>query len=493
VRPGILNTFLHWILVGVFRGQRYFPKLRLSAGDGFIGLKVAEERTTATNPPIKINEVDVEDITLERELEIPRSVILQIEELAKLEPMLFAPGRKTLGNLRVINTIDTLATTGIAISEIDKISQMPQTLILVPHFVIGGADHYTANLVSIINREGGGPVLVIATSPEAEFNNEELSLEMVQAYAAVEIALWKDIATNRSNDPRTLALFINALSPKRLVIVQSDLAFRTLENYGLPLSSRIQIFCAYFSMDNSVFSYQYGIRYFRTVADYSSSFSDNEITLQNLKRLNPFANVREIPTVIGFGRDNSASSKNWKRRNSPVQPRYIWLSRLEEEKGTAVLSRLADLLPDSKFDVFGPMQGKSLAELGLEKQNISYLGVIPSISQLSLDDYDGFVFTSLSEGNPITVLEMAALGIPIVSTKVGSLEKVFSEEEIHFVDCSTPIGKMAESFAQKLSTLRNLPEGTVNSRVSRTQKIVLETHSESAVSEIVREFFEIKG
>jgi glycosyltransferase involved in cell wall biosynthesis len=493
VKSGIPFTFLHWLFIGSFKGKRFFPKLKLTAGSGFIGLRVAQKINTTQDIQLDEDEITSNDATQEQGLKTPEEVILQIEEMAKLEPMLFAPGRKTLRKLPVIKTIDTLATTGVDITEIEKVCPAPETLVLVPHFVIGGADHYTANLVSLINKETGGPVLVVATSPEAVFEEENLSLEMVQAYSTVKIALWKNIATNGCGNPRTLALFINAVSPKRLVIVQSDLAFSALERHGRSLSSRMKIYCAYFSMDNSLFSYQYGIRYFRTVADYSASFTDNETTLQTLKRLNPFAKLREIPTIIDVGIEENPSTKIWKQRKQATQPRYIWLSRLEEEKGTGLLSQLSDLLPEAVFDLFGPMQEKSLAELGLEKQNVKYLGVIPSVSELNLSDYDAFIFTSLSEGNPVVVLEMAALGIPIISTKVGSLDKVFSDNEIDFVDCSSTTAEMANAFLQKLNTLRNLSKTTVSERVSKTRGIVLAKHSEPVIREIVGDFFEIKN
>jgi glycosyltransferase involved in cell wall biosynthesis len=148
-------------------------------------------------------------------------------------------------------------------------------------------------------------------------------------------------------------------------------------------------------------------------------------------------------------------------------------------------------MPHVEIHVFGPLQTESIAELGLLSSNITYRGQIESIFEMDYSRYSAFIFTSKTEGNPLIVLEMAALGLPIVSTKVGDLSSTFSDNEIDFVDPSLSAEGQAREFVEYLSAISRLASVDREVRVERAASAVKRKHSEKAVMSEIRRIFEI--
>jgi glycosyltransferase involved in cell wall biosynthesis len=416
---------------------------------------------------------------------VPGYIIDYIYDFSEYEPAVLAPGRKTLPSLSVVDPSDIKRATGFDILKIEKLQKNPATIVIVPHFVIGGADQYTANLVKGLNSSGLGPIRVIATLPNAEFDTSKLSKEIINAYGESEIVLWKDVATISSENPFHLALYLHGIGATRIINIQSDLGFKALNRYGKALSSQSKLFAAYFTADVSAFAGLYSVRYFRKLSKIVTAITDNETTASQLRELDQDSNIEVMPTEITLTPHPSKRHK----AGTQEQQRFVWISRLDSFKGTRVLGHLADLMPDIQIDVFGPFEGTSLRDLGLEKPNISYGGVIESISHHNFGLYDGFIFTSSFEGNPLIVLEMAVVGLPIISTNVGNLPREFSNGEIMFVDRQGKEEVQAKEFAKHIKSLRTLSIQQIDDLIERTRRKVLEVHSEASNRKRIQEVF----
>jgi glycosyltransferase involved in cell wall biosynthesis len=61
--------------------------------------------------------------------------------------------------------------------------------------------------------------------------------------------------------------------------------------------------------------------------------------------------------------------------------------------------------------------------------NVAMLGKFKSLGDLPIADYDSYVFTTSAEGLPVVLLEMTALGLPIIAPDVGGIGE--------FVDSTT--------------------------------------------------------
>ena len=486
VRAGKFRPFLHWLFVGIFRGNKYFPKIRPFIGQDSIGFRFGNniqrlevlELQNINETPLKISS-------------IPSYIIDELNEISLYEPAILAPGRNSIPWLPVLDTLDLEARTGLVPEKLNDLGPQPETIVLVPHFVIGGADHYTANLVQGLMKLGLGPVQVIATLPHADFDQKKLSKEIIDAYGGVEIVIWSQLATHGSDNPLVLASYLHATGATRLINIQSDLGFRVFSKYGKALSQKSKLFSAFFSMDTSVFSKQYGAVYFRSVSKSSTVFSDNHKTVAILKELNPSAELEVLPTIIPESKQPFPPNGNLSSNGGVKQTRLIWISRLERAKGTDILGKIAQLMPHVQIDVFGPLQTESIAELGLSSSNLTYRGQIESIFEMDYSRYSAFIFTSQTEGNPLIVLEIAAMGLPIVSTAVGDLSSTFTDNEIDFVDPSlTPEGQALE-FVGYVNDITQLEDVDREVRIERAASAVKSKHSEKKVITEIRRIFEI--
>ena len=67
-------------------------------------------------------------------------------------------------------------------------------------------------------------------------------------------------------------------------------------------------------------------------------------------------------------------------------------------------------------------------EYGLDQDNINLCGVLADPSSVRPDRYGAFLFTSEYEGLPNILLEIGALGLPIVGSAVGGVTEVLRPE-----------------------------------------------------------------
>lgn len=115
---------------------------------------------------------------------------------------------------------------------------------------------------------------------------------------------------------------------------------------------------------------------------------------------------------------------------------FLFVGRLSEEKNIPLLLEVFSNLERCKLLIIGKDTTENLEFISkIEKNsspNIIYLGAKENIA-----DYmrcsDALVITSISEGLPIVALEALSIGLPILSTPVGSLKKIIIDWENGFL------------------------------------------------------------
>lgn len=159
----------------------------------------------------------------------------------------------------------------------------------------------------------------------------------------------------------------------------------------------------------------------------------------------PADKVHLIP--CGVPVDAFSYSRPQKRDNLAL--RFIAVSRLVEKKGYAytfkAFKKVLDELPEARLDIYGDGRLRNellelVEELGLSEKVIFHGGVSVEEVRRAMTEADIFVQHSIvasngdAEGSPVSSMEAAAMGLPIVATvSPGFVDQVMDGETGYLV------------------------------------------------------------
>jgi len=170
-----------------------------------------------------------------------------------------------------------------------------------------------------------------------------------------------------------------------------------------------------------------------------------------LKHKNVNENIRVIPN----GADVRKLKIKYKKSKTQIKNKKIkllFIGRLEEIKGVDILlkalGKVKDKLPKFELRIVGEGSQKK----GLEKlmhrldlcKQVKFLG--RKIGQKLTEEYqeaDLFVLPSRSEGQPLTLLEAWAAGLPVLATSVGDNPRMVIEGKNGFLVKAGNVGSLS--------------------------------------------------
>lgn len=128
---------------------------------------------------------------------------------------------------------------------------------------------------------------------------------------------------------------------------------------------------------------------------------------------------------------------NYGKGRYHVKTTFLFVGRLEKQKGLIYLINAAKILKSKKdFDIILVGEGTesdNLNKIGQEFGIGDILKFKGKITEQALNEYylecDVFVLPSIWEGMPLTLLEAAAAGMPIIASNIGGISSIFAHEE----------------------------------------------------------------
>ena len=127
----------------------------------------------------------------------------------------------------------------------------------------------------------------------------------------------------------------------------------------------------------------------------------------------------------------------------------------------SVLDKLKKQYPDASLTLVGPFEPEYKNQLdakikirGLEKQ-VTFTGLLSNSKWVSLAaTHNIFINTTTLDNAPVSVMEAAALGLPVVSTNVGGIPYLMEDEkEILLVNAGD-----AEAMNKQITRLMQSPD-----------------------------------
>lgn len=466
----------HWLEHGIYEGRLPTEDAMVLRGDAARQVR---------GPAWRSHVWRGEPIAIRMKVPLPPQLLRQIMDQARHDPAILAPGARAIPNLRNFSGNGLLERDGIDFPALfAAIETQPSTVLVIPMLGVGGAEKYSANLLAALRAAGGGTALIVVTDQTSEDVPGWDRLAILSGFRGIPVLFWRDFcAYDGHRNVALFAQFLNALRPKRLVVINARIGYEAVLRFGRGLSQVSQIACAYFSMGVEGLGVPYGTRYPGHTWPFAIMLTDNMPMAEHMQTLYgnlPGPGVAVLPASITPANEPMFAARLESRRHRAGTRqgncRWLWVSRVERFKGTALLAELARLRPDDQFDVFGPLQN-SPQELGLILPNIAFMGVLSDIDAAQFGHYDGFLFTSLFEGMPNVVLEMSQHAIPLVLADVGGLRDTLDDAGAVFVAHRPELADTALSFGRALDRIADLdPEQTV-AMVTASRRQVIARHA----------------
>jgi glycosyltransferase involved in cell wall biosynthesis len=148
-----------------------------------------------------------------------------------------------------------------------------------------------------------------------------------------------------------------------------------------------------------------------------------------------------------FAGEASVLAAGLPERMSGERCRILYLGRLDTGKGLPeaieAFARLQQRWPMVTLTVAGDGPERAAAELDVQRRGLSgvhFLGHVAGAEKAeAFNQADIYLFTSLAEGMPNSVLEAMAFGLPIVTRPVGGIRDFFEDGRMGYsIDSSNP-------------------------------------------------------
>jgi glycosyltransferase involved in cell wall biosynthesis len=163
--------------------------------------------------------------------------------------------------------------------------------------------------------------------------------------------------------------------------------------------------------------------------------------------------------------------KHIKEKTQPSDKKVLWAGRIVPSKRPDVLASIAARMPKVQFELFGHVSG---VDIGWVRNlpNVRHMGEYRDFSQIARHDKDALIYTSESDGMPNVLVEAAASGIPIVTSNVGGICELITDETGWLVDRCDDI----DGYVNVLSHVLAHPE-EARTRSLRAKALVEEQHT----------------
>ena len=127
----------------------------------------------------------------------------------------------------------------------------------------------------------------------------------------------------------------------------------------------------------------------------------------------------------------SLPKKSLRAKHAPQTPlRILWAGRLASEKQPELLAPIARQLEGiATIDVYGSIEHGYHHIADSLPANASYKGSFDGIESLNLNNYDALLYTSLFDGMPNILLEVAQAKLPIIASNVGGISEFIENDK----------------------------------------------------------------
>lgn len=300
-------------------------------------------------------------------------------------------------------------------------------VVLVPFGKLGGADFVAGVVAEALSRKG--KTLILLTDLPDWDRPDWYPAEVPSIDISAELSALPD-------RPRALYLILRQIGARSIVNVNSRLAFDMMVDYGARLALTSQLHAYFFCADRDEHGNEagYPVWYFAPLLPFlTTAICDSADLAGTLTRRFALpedlrAKVRTVYTPARTALpETPVVARQIDSRAQRARPRILWAGRLDRQKRFDILVALARSMPDVQFDCWGKAVLDAPPDLSRLPSNVRMHGAFKDFDDLPLGDCDGWLYTSEWDGLPTTLIELGALGMPIVASAVGGVPELIDE------------------------------------------------------------------
>jgi glycosyltransferase involved in cell wall biosynthesis len=351
------------------------------------------------------------------------------------------------------------------------------SVVLMPFCKLGGADFVAGVLTSALSETGH--VLVLRTDADDWTRPDWFPDNVV----TVDLSAHMN-AINPGTRMRMLYELLVRLRPSAIYNVNSRLAFDTYVRYGERLSRLSKLYAYYFCADRTPDGVEagYPVWFFSNILPYlSGAMIDNRsLADQLIARYNLSGPYRERVRLLYTPAmtdppETTVANAQQAEPNRRSRKRVLWAGRLDAQKRFDLVQDIARLLPEVDFDCWGKAVLDAPPDLSSLPPNLKVHGPFKTYDELPLAQSDGWLYTSGWDGMPTILIELAAMGVPMVASAVGGVAELIDETT------GWPMheGATSEDYAKEVEQMIASPQERVV-RASALQMRVRKQHSREA-------------
>ncbi|WP_160153820.1 glycosyltransferase [Microbulbifer sp. ALW1] len=306
-----------------------------------------------------------------------------------------------------------------------------KAIMLIPHCRMSGAARVSGALAHVLAKQFGSENLCIVTTDGTTFEHPEWFPTDVTIFNFHEHTL------HLASDAKiqALILLLRGVDTKFIYNVNSRLCWETLHAYGKQLKTLFSITSYLFCSDRTKSGLRTGYPqefFTQTFPIHDWVFVDNQKLkdeiVQDHHLTGKYADkilVLRTPIHEKIGVATIRSQEGLKIRNR--KRRVFWAGRFDRQKNFNLLLKIAQGMPDVEFWVWGKAVLDTPDQNLDEPRNIKPMGEYGDFSELPLEVCDVWLYTSLWDGMPTIMLDVASAGIPVVASAAGAIPELLSE------------------------------------------------------------------
>lgn len=361
------------------------------------------------------------------------------------------------------------------------------TIILMPFCKMGGAD-LVGSIVARLADDAEN-ILIIRTD-QSDWSQPNWFPENVDT-----VDLSSDLASVPEHVRlRVLYEQIRRLDAKSVYNVNSRAGFELFKEFGQRLALVTDLYAYFFCADISTDGLEtgYPVKFFAETFSWLNAALVDTQYLANILS-DRFAlpdHLKKKIVVMHTPAQCSVTSKpvaelQVESHTTRERPKLIWAGRFDRQKRFDLFCEIALAMPEIDFECFGKAVLDAPPDLSALPDNINMNGPFVSYDDLRLSQSDGWLYTSAWDGLPTILIELGALGVPIVASGVGGVPELIDEKTGWLVKGDADVAGYVNAINDMLSSEIDRVD-----RASALQARVAQRHSDRAFKAAIHDLQE---